>query len=149
LGSYTEDSDEYLEVVDRLARKWETAKQLVPRPELSRGNRGATWGIVAVGSSDLAVIEAIAILKQSGIHLNYCRIRAYPFSKEVERFLAQHERVFVIEQNRDAQLKSLLVWETDYPKKMLQSILSYGGLPIDCGCIVDTIRAAYAEEEAA
>jgi 2-oxoglutarate ferredoxin oxidoreductase subunit alpha len=67
----------------------------------------------------------------------------------VHRFLEQHDRIFVVEQNRDAQLKSLLSLETDYPRAKMQSTLSYGGLPMDCRCIVDTIAAAQAREEAA
>jgi 2-oxoglutarate ferredoxin oxidoreductase subunit alpha len=148
-GAYTEDSDEYRQVVDRLVRKWETAKKLVPEPVVRRGRKAAKWGIVAVGSSDPAVHEAMDRLARENIHVNYCRIRAFPFSKKVTRFLEQHDRIFVVEQNRDAQLKSLLALETDYPKKQMESILSYGGLPMDCRCVVEAIRNASAQEAAA
>lgn len=148
-GSYTEDSDEYREVMDRLLKKWETAKKLVPQPVVRRGRKAAKWGIVAVGSSDPAVHEAMDRLAREGIHVNYCRLRAFPFSKKVTRFLEQHDRVFVVEQNRDAQLKGLLTLETDYPKERLESILSYGGLPMDCRCVVDAIQKAYAQVAAA
>jgi len=149
LGAYTEDSGEYQEVVDRLLRKWETAKKLVPEPVIRRARRMAKWAVVSAGSSDAAVREAMDRLAKDGIYVNYCRIRAFPFSRKVTRFLEQHDRVFVVEQNRDAQLKGLLALETDYPKARMQSILSYGGLPIDCRCIVDAIREADAKEAAA
>lgn len=148
-GYYTEDADEYQQVVDRLLIKWDTAKKLVPEPAIQRGRKGAKWGIVSCGSCDSAVVEAIDRLAQAGVYVSYCRIKAFPFSKKVTRFLEQHERVFVVEQNRDAQLKSLLALETDYPKARMQSILSYKGIPMDCRCIVDTIEEASASEVAA
>jgi 2-oxoglutarate ferredoxin oxidoreductase subunit alpha len=148
-GQYTEDADEYTEVVDRLRRKWETAKTLVPGPAVRKARRAAKWAIVSIGSADPAVVEAMDQLSRDGIYVNYCRIRAFPFSRKVTRFLGQHERVFVVEQNRDAQLLGLLALETDFPKARMQSVLSYGGLPIDCRCIVEAIRDAHAAEVAA
>jgi 2-oxoglutarate ferredoxin oxidoreductase subunit alpha len=149
LGRYTEDSDEYTEVVDRLYRKWDTAATMVPDPVIKRSRKAGDAAIVAVGSSDPAVLEALDKLAAKGIHVNYCRIRAFPFGKKVERFLERHSRVFVVDQNRDAQLKSLLTLETDYPKEQLHSILSYGGLPIDCRAIVAAVERAEAQGEAA
>jgi 2-oxoglutarate/2-oxoacid ferredoxin oxidoreductase subunit alpha len=148
-GTYTEDSKEYRQVVDRLLKKWDTAKRLVPEPAIRRARKPAKWGIVAIGSSDPAVNEAVDRLAREGIFVNYCRIRSFPFTKKVHRFLEQHDRVFVVDQNRDAQLKSLLVLETDYPKSQMHSILSYGGLPIDCRCIIEAIQEANAREAAA
>ena len=148
-GSYTEDAVEYQQVVDRLLKKWETAKRLVPEPIVRRARKPAKWGIVSVGSCDPAINEAIDRLARDGIQVNYCRIRAFPFTKKVQRFLEQHERIFVVEQNRDAQLKSLLALELDYPKRQMHSILSYGGLPMDCRCVIDAVRAATAQEAAA
>jgi 2-oxoglutarate ferredoxin oxidoreductase subunit alpha len=148
-GGYTEDSGEYQEVVDRLRRKWDTAAELVPQPIIRRTRKGNGWAIVSLGSSDPAIIEALDLLAVKGIHLNYCRVRAFPFGKKVARFLEQHDRVFVVEQNRDAQLKSLLTLETDYPKHRMHSVLSYGGLPIDCRCIVEAVEQAVARGEAA
>ena len=147
-GGYTEDAEEYQEVVDRLNRKWRTAAELVPKPVIE-ARKSADWGIVAVGSSDYAVAEAVEILARRGIHLNYMRIKAFPFSEEVIDFLDRHQRVFVVEQNRDAQLKSLLMIETDYPKGRMESILHYSGLPIDCRCVVEGIEASLARGEAA
>ena len=148
-GAYTEESDEYQEVVDRLRRKWETAAELVPAPVIHRGRKPSDRAIVSVGSCDYAVFEAIGRLAESGIYLDYLRVKAFPFGDEVAEFLEQHDRVFVIEQNRDAQLKSLLTLETDYPKNRMVSVLNYGGLPIDCRCIVDAIEQAVATGVAA
>ena len=146
-GTYTEDSKEYREVVDRLLIKWATAAKVVPEPVIRRSRKGAKWGIVAVGGCDSAVTEALDQLVKKGIHVDYCRIRAFPFTKKVTRFLEQHDRIFVVEQNRDAQLKSLLALETDYPKAQMTSILDYGGLPMDCRCIVSALEQA--EEQGA
>jgi 2-oxoglutarate ferredoxin oxidoreductase subunit alpha len=149
LGAYTEDAVEYRQVVDRLARKWRTAAEVVPPPSIRRASKPAKWGIVAIGSSDPAVREALDRLAGKGIHVDYCRIRAYPFGADVVRFLEQHERVFVVDQNRDAQLKSLIAIETGFPLERMQSILHYGGLPMDCRCIVETLEQAAAQGEAA
>jgi 2-oxoglutarate ferredoxin oxidoreductase subunit alpha len=148
-GAYTEDSDEYQEVVDRLCLKWETAATLVPAPAILKSPRPTDVAVVSVGSCDYAVLEAIEQLAASGISLDYLRVKAFPFSDEIEEFLEQHERVFVVEQNRDAQLKSLLTLETDYPKSRMISVLNYSGLPIDCRCIVDAIEQAVAKGVAA
>jgi len=148
-GGYTEDSSEYQEIVDRLRRKFDTAAELVPEPVIRTTRKPAKWAIVSIGSCDGAVTEAIDRLADKGINVNYCRVRAFPFSEKVTRFLDEHERVFVVEQNRDAQLKALLTLETDYPKQRMHSILSYGGLPMDCRCIVDAIEQTLAKGEAA
>ncbi|HLF12273.1 MAG TPA: 2-oxoacid:acceptor oxidoreductase subunit alpha [Gammaproteobacteria bacterium] len=148
-GGYTEDSNEYQEVMDRLRRKWDTAARLVPEPIIRRAKKPAKWGIVSVGSCDPAVNEALDRLAKKGIHGNYCRVRAFPFGANVTRFLQEHERIFVVEQNRDAQLKSLLALETQFPKQQMRSILQYGGLPMDCRCIVQAIEEAEAQGQAA
>ena len=148
-GLYTEDAVEYTEVVDRLAKKWQTAAKLVPEPEIRRSRKGATLGLVAVGSCDAAIREALDRLAEKGIHADYCRIRAFPFGKKVRQFLEQHEQVFVVEQNRDAQLRTLLMAETEYPGTRLKSILHYGGLPMDCRCIVEALEQQAAQGEAA
>ncbi len=138
-GTYTEDAAEYQEVMDRLARKFETARRHVPAPAIeyayaSSGHDGrqrpTACAIVSLGSCDLAVREARKALKAGGTELDYCRIRAFPFTDEVERFLAEHETLFVVEQNRDAQCKGMLLMETDVARDKLVSILHYNGLPI-------------------
>lgn len=148
-GGYTEDADEYKDVVDRLRRKFDTAQKYVPAPYIRNNRRGGECAIVSVGSCHYAVLEALERLSAAGIHLSYLRVKAFPFGPKVEKFLQRHERVFVVEQNRDAQLKALLTLETDCPKEKLESILHYSGLPIDCRCIVDGVREALDKGEAA
>ena len=148
-GGYTEDSAEYQQVLDRLAKKWRTAATLVPQPEIRRSRQPTKWGIVAVGSSDSAIDEALDLLAKQGVYADYCRVRAFPFGKKVTQFLEQHERVFVVEQNRDAQLKTLLMAETQYPSSRMTSILHYGGLPMDCRCILEALGQAAAAGVAA
>jgi 2-oxoglutarate/2-oxoacid ferredoxin oxidoreductase subunit alpha len=121
----------------------------VPTPVVRRAAKAAKWGLIGVGSSDGAIREALDRLATNGIHLDYCRLRAYPFGHEVMRFIEEHERIFVVEQNRDAQLKSLLMIELGCPSERFQSILQYGGLPIDCRCIVETLEQAAARGVAA
>jgi 2-oxoglutarate/2-oxoacid ferredoxin oxidoreductase subunit alpha len=148
-GAYTEDSAEYQDVVDRLAKKWRTAATLVPEPVIRRSRKGSKIGIVAVGSSDAAVEEALDRLAKKGVNVDYCRVRAFPFGKKVLRFLEQHEDVFVVEQNRDAQLKTLLLAEADVPATRLHSILHYGGLPMDYRCVMSALEEAVAAGAAA
>ncbi len=143
-GGYTEDSTEYQIVLDRLKRKFATAARLMPHAIIEQRGRFDV-AIVAVGSSDGAVHEALDILKTRGIGVNYMRIRAFPFGREVDDFLDQHEIVFVVEQNRDAQLRSLLTLETAVDKTKLRSILHYSGLSISSECIVNGILAEVGE----
>jgi 2-oxoglutarate ferredoxin oxidoreductase subunit alpha len=144
-GGYTEDSADYQFVLDRLKRKFVTAARYVPEPEIIGGGDGKL-GIVSVGSCDGAVREAIEVLGRQKIAVDYMRIKAFPFNSQVESWLASHTTIFVVEQNRDAQLRSLLTIETQVEKSKLQSILSYSGLPMSCDPIVDRIRASLAEE---
>jgi len=148
-GGYTEDAAEYQQVVDRLAKKWQTAATLVPEPKIRRAREAARVGVVAVGSCDAAIEEALDGLAAKGIHADYCRIRAFPFGKSVRQFLEQHEQIFVVEQNRDAQLKTLLVAETGFPPARLTSILHYGGLPMDHRCVTDALTQFAAQGVAA
>ena len=138
-GTYTEDSHDYQVVLERLLAKWETAKALVPRA-LSEGT-GSELGIVSIGSSDSAVREALALLAAEGVTADYLRVRAFPFGEEVEQFLAAHAVVFVVEQNRDAQLRSLLTLETRVDKAKLRSLLHYSGLPVSSQFIVEGVLA--------
>jgi len=148
-GGYTEDSDEYQDVMERLLTKWETAKSLVPPAVLSRAERKTQIGIVAFGSSDGAVIEARDRLADQGIHADYLRLRAFPFGPEVVDFLQAHETVFVVEQNRDAQMKSLLRLELGEAAGRLISILHYNGMPIPSECVVEGIVSQVGKEAAA
>ena len=96
---------------------------------------------MTIGSCDGAVHEALDILKRRGIQCDYMRIKAFPFGEEVEQFLASHSKIFVVEQNRDAQLRSLLTLETAVEKSKLRSILYYAGLPLAANVIVDGVAA--------
>ncbi len=137
-GAYTEDSAEYQEVLDRLTRKFATAARLVPAAVVD--GRGSAAAIVSFGSCDGPVREALAALRRSGIAIDYLRVRAFPFGAEVEEFLAAHQTIFVVEQNRDAQLRALLTLETGVDKQKLRSILHYNGLPMSASCIVEGIN---------
>jgi 2-oxoglutarate/2-oxoacid ferredoxin oxidoreductase subunit alpha len=107
----------------------------VPRPIIELVPR-AEVGLVAYGSSDSAVHEALEILKARGVAVNYMRVRSFPFNEDVEKFLDQHKIIFVVEQNRDAQMRSLLTIETRVDKAKLRSLLHYSGLPISSEFIV-------------
>jgi 2-oxoglutarate ferredoxin oxidoreductase subunit alpha len=147
-GGYTEDSAEYQDVMDRLLVKWETARHLVPPAVLTKARRKTRLGIIAYGSSDGAVIEARDRLAERGVHADYLRIRAFPFGDEVREFLKTHKTVFVVEQNRDAQMRSLLLLEAGASGERLVSILHYDGMPIPGECVVQGI-ATHLEKEAA
>ena len=144
LGTYTEDSTEYQLVLDRLVRKFATASKLVPAPLIQQDSR-VEVGVVAFGSSDGAVREALDLLRRQGVPVNYMRIKAFPFGKEVEQFLAAHRLIFVVEQNRDAQMRSLLTLETAVEKSKLRSLLHYSGLPVSSQFIVEGVLAEIGE----
>ena len=157
---YTEDADAYRRNVDRLARKWETAMELVPAPEfyspqrrgdaetketetrpvrsvprvssphVSKGSTESRDGVIFFGTSTYAAVEAIEMLAADGIHLDAMRVRAFPFGKAFCDFVDSHDRIFVIEQNRDAQFRSLMMIELGLGAAKLISVLNYDGMPI-------------------
>ena len=137
-GSYTETPAEYQEVVDRLARKHLAAAKFVPEPAIRRTG-SARFGIVTMGGCDLAVREAVDILSARGLPATYMRVRGFPFNETVDEFLNEHEFCFVIEQNRDAQLRALLMLETSVAKERLRSVTVYGGFPLSARNVVDRI----------
>jgi 2-oxoglutarate ferredoxin oxidoreductase subunit alpha len=138
-GGYTETPDDYQEVVDRIAKKHKSAAKYIPPPDI-RPQSGASIGIVTLGGCDSAVREAIDVLNADGIVANFMRIRGFPFSGTVEEFLRSHDRNFIVEQNRDGQLRTLLVNETGIEKERLRSVLAYGGFPLSAYQVVDAIR---------
>jgi 2-oxoglutarate ferredoxin oxidoreductase subunit alpha len=148
-GAYTEDSKEYQIVVDRLRKKWLTAARLVPRSVVERSEVKTDIGIVSLGSGDAAVLEARLRLAAQGIHTDYLRVRGFPFSDDVEPFLQAHRINFVVEQNRDAQLRSLLIMETGVEKTRLRSILHYNGMPIPASYVYDGVAAVITPERPA
>ena len=147
-GGYTEDAAEYQDVVDRLLVKWDTARELVPEPviEYSQFNRTA---VLTVGSGEAAVHEAVEQLAAEGVKLNYCRVRAFPFGHAVTEFVEKHDRVYVVEQNRDAQLRSLLILDAGIDQNKLVAVLHYNGLPMHAGFVAERIRADRNKHEAA
>jgi 2-oxoglutarate ferredoxin oxidoreductase subunit alpha len=148
-GMYTEDENEYQELVDRLLVKWETTRGLVPGPVLRRAARKTGFGVIAYGSSDGAVNEALDRLAEEDFHADYLRIRAFPFNDEVLEFIDTHVTIFVVEQNRDAQLRSLLMIETPADDENLVKVLHYNGMPIPSDCIVESVRRHLSREAAA
>ncbi len=143
-GAYTEIPDEYQEVIDRLARKHRAAARFVPEPIVIR-KPGAGIGIITVGGCDGAVREAIDLLAARGVAADFLRVRGFPFSEAVEAFLDEHEVCFVIEQNRDAQLRALLTLETSVPKEKLRSVLVYGGFPLSAKHVIESITSQMGE----
>jgi 2-oxoglutarate ferredoxin oxidoreductase subunit alpha len=139
-GAYTEDSREYQVVVDRLRKKWITAARLVPRAVIESGT-SQELAIVTLGSGDAPVREAIVRLRAQGLKIDYMRIRGFPFGEEVEQFMNQHRMNFIVEQNRDAQLRALLTLETGVSKSCMRSILHYNGMPLAANYVVDGVMA--------
>jgi 2-oxoglutarate ferredoxin oxidoreductase subunit alpha len=137
-AGYTEKPDEYAALMDRLARKFETARKLVPGPVTVKDGTSKV-GFLAYGTTDFALRESLdQIQKEHGLSVDYMRIRAYPFAHEIHDFVASHERVYVVEQDRDAQLASLL--KLDLPADQvtkLRSILHYNGLPLDARSVTE------------
>jgi 2-oxoglutarate/2-oxoacid ferredoxin oxidoreductase subunit alpha len=145
LGAYTELPDKYQEVVDRLSRKHTAAALHVPPPVVHRRD-GARIGLVCLGSGELAVHEAAEQLADNDVVVDVMRIRGFPFPPAVHAFLDEHDVCFVVEQNRDAQLRSLLVLETETAAERLRSVLVYGGLPLSAAHVVDGVLAQIGEE---
>ncbi len=137
---YTERPDEYQSLMERLARKFDTARTMVPAPEIVQTGKSSI-GLIAFGSSDFAVRESRDQLKKEyGLETDYMRLRAFPFSPEVLAFVAAHQRVYVIEQNRDGQMLSLL--KLDLPAEhitRLRSIRHFDGLPLDARTVTDKL----------
>jgi 2-oxoglutarate ferredoxin oxidoreductase subunit alpha len=141
-GQYSERPDDYVENMDRLSRKFETARAHVPKPVVQR-NPKAKIGFIGYGTSHFAIEESRDQLRdETKVETSYFRLRAYPFNEELAAFIDAHERVYVIEQNRDAQLLQLMRLEmTPEHQTRLRSVLHYNGLPIDARSITDDVLA--------
>jgi 2-oxoglutarate ferredoxin oxidoreductase subunit alpha len=140
LGGYTEDDDEYTEVLDRIDRKIQRAARAVPAP-IVRSSPGVKVGLVTVGGCHSACLEALDLLAKDGIVLDYMRVRGFPFGDEVTKFLESHDVNFVVEQNRDGQLRSLLTLETGVPLDKLESVRYYGGFPMSAHHVISGVKA--------
>jgi 2-oxoglutarate ferredoxin oxidoreductase subunit alpha len=144
-GGYTEIPAEYQEVLDRLLAKHRAAAASVPAAVIEH-RESAQFGVVTMGGCDGAVREALDSLSARGIHADLMRIRAFPFGSEVEEFLSSHSYNFIVEQNRDAQLRSLLLIETAVPKDKLRSVLAYSGFPLSARNVVEGIVGQLARQ---
>jgi 2-oxoglutarate ferredoxin oxidoreductase subunit alpha len=139
-GGYTEDGEEYQEVLDRIGRKIQNAARAVPAP-FTRATPGAKLGLLTVGGCHAACIEAMDLMAKDGIALDYLRVRGFPFGDEVRQFLDQHDITFVVEQNRDAQLRSLLMLETGVHMERLESVRYYAGHPMSAHHVMAGVKA--------
>ena len=137
---YTERPDDYQNLMERLNRKFETARTLVPKPVVVQTGKSKV-GLIAFGSSDFAVMESRDQLKKEyGVETDYLRIRAFPFTHEIHDFIASHDRVYVMEQNRDAQMLSLLKLDLSTEDVVkLRSVRHFNGLPIDARFVTDAL----------
>jgi 2-oxoglutarate ferredoxin oxidoreductase subunit alpha len=127
---YTEEGAPYADNMQRLLRKFETAKNLVPRPICKRADKPSKYGVIYYGSTSPAMNEAIGMIEAKGRPLDMLRVRSFPFHQDVVDFIADHDSLFVVEQNRDAQLRSLIVNECGIDPVRLIPILHYDGTPI-------------------
>jgi 2-oxoglutarate ferredoxin oxidoreductase subunit alpha len=142
-AEYSERADDYVNNLDRLARKFDTARAHVPAPVIE--GEGADIGIIAYGTSHWAVVESRDQLREeSGTKADYFRVRALPFNDELAAFVARHKRVYLVEQNRDAQMLQLVRMELASRPELLsklRSVLHYSGLPIDARFVTERILA--------
>ncbi len=138
-AAYTEDGGAYKRNMDRLIKKWNTAKDYVPAPQLYQQASYNSNGIIFYGTSQYAAEEAMDLLKKDGIELDALRIKSFPFNRQVDEFIQGHECVFIIDQNRDAQMRSLLMIELNANPGKLVSILNYDGMPITADNIIKQV----------
>jgi 2-oxoglutarate ferredoxin oxidoreductase subunit alpha len=136
---YSEDSPTYVRIMDRLLKKFETAKSLVPKPHLYQKENKNKSGLLFFGTTTQSAEEAMDLFKEQGIEFDAIQIKAFPFNETVAEFIEAHETVFVIEQNRDAQMRTLLVNELEVDPKKLKKVLNFDGTPITADFIMNQI----------
>ena len=148
---YTEDGVIHARIIDRIRRKFDTAASLVPKPQVTTRDKNTKTGLIYFGATTPAVHEGLDLLEREGVRVNAMRIKAFPFTREVIEFCAAHDKVFVVEQNRDAQMRSLLMTEANIPGTKLIASLSYDGMPMTAqfvrGVVLKTLRPAQAAAE--
>jgi len=127
---YTERGEDYVRNMERLNKKFRTAAEILPQPEMHSQNKGSTIGIVYFGTTHAAMDETFDLLTAQGRHVDGMRIKAFPFAKAVEDFIKNHDQIFVVEQNRDAQMRTLIMNELDIDPAKLVKVCNYDGLPI-------------------
>jgi 2-oxoglutarate ferredoxin oxidoreductase subunit alpha len=138
---YSEDSDTYVRIMNRLVKKLETAKTLVPGPSFYQENNESEIGVIFFGTSRYAAEEALDIMRADGLKIDAMRLKAFPFSQDVADFIDAHKQVFVVEQNRDAQMRTLLINELEVNPKKLIRVLNFDGTPITADLIIEPINA--------
>ncbi len=136
---YSERGPDYIYNMERLLRKFKTAANLVPQPIVRKAPEATRFGVIYFGSTSPAMREALDVMEAQGIHLDAMRLCAYPFPDSVQTFIAKHDQVFVVEQNRDGQMHSLLVNELDFDPAKLPRVLHYDGTPITARFIAGAI----------
>ncbi len=139
MARYTEESEPYVRNMDRLLKKWDTFKSYLPAPVWQNPEQENEMGLLYFGTSELSTLEAAEMLANQGIHLDLVRIRAFPFHSSLAEFIQDHQKIFVVEQNRDAQMRSLLINELNVDPARLIPVLNYDGLPITGLMIHDKI----------
>jgi 2-oxoglutarate ferredoxin oxidoreductase subunit alpha len=137
---YSERGPDYIYNMERLLRKFGTAATLVPPPVLRRASQPTRFGVIYFGSTSPAMHEALEVLEREGVMLDALRLRAFPFPEAVPEFIAAHEKVFVVEQNRDGQMHTLLVNELQVDPAKLVRVLHFDGTPITARFIAGAIR---------
>ena len=140
-AAYTESPEAYQKNMERLLSKWETAKSILPAPEIVSKNQNV--GVIYYGTTAYPLPEAHDMLRQEGISFDTCRVRSFPFSDQVVSFVNSHEVIFIVEQNRDAQMRTLLINEEDFDPSKLVSILYYAGLSMSANVIQEQISDYY------
>jgi len=146
---YTEKPEHYVDNVDRLQRKFVTALNYLPKPDIVQGKKRAKIALIYYGTTSHPIIEAVDELKNHGITVDTLRIKAFPFHDDIEPFISKHQDAFVIEQNRDSQMKTLLVNELQIAPNQLASIVNYDGLPMTSYQVVQGVLSHFAKKEAA
>ncbi|MCC6252372.1 MAG: 2-oxoacid:acceptor oxidoreductase subunit alpha [Bacteroidia bacterium] len=143
---YTEDGAAYERNMRRLSKKWETAKNMVPAPHFYQKENKSKFGIIFFGTSRYACEEAIDIMNNQGVMLDAMRLLSFPFSQQVHDFINSHEQVFVVEQNRDAQLRSLMLIEMNIVPQKLVSILNFDGMPLTAEKVISEVDKVLKKE---
>ncbi len=146
---YTEDGRIHQRVIDRIRRKFDTAATVVPKPEIDIRDKGCKTAIIYFGATRPAALEALDELERAGVRINAMRLKAFPFSEDVKAFCDAHDHIFVLEQNRDAQMRSLLITEADIPATKLIPMLSYDGMPTTAAFVRKAVLAHLHPEKAA
>lgn len=146
-AAYTEDSAVYKRNMERLLKKFETAKEMVPAPQMYQSENRYDTGIIFYGTSTYSAEEALDTLKEHDIHIDAMRLKSFPFNHSVEEFIKAHKKVYVVEQNRDAQMKSLLTIELQVNPAKLISVLNFDGMPITAEAILRQISPKFQSDK--